>query len=97
MAITFLDLIGALFWPLILSAAVWAIAIYALAEKDQISKVVEALTETNGINENAGRKSAFSPKHDVSLPHNNSRATASSSGGWFQIQFRRPSHKASTY
>lgn len=44
MATTFLDLIVVLMWPLAFSAAAWAIAIRALAETDEISKVVEALT-----------------------------------------------------
>lgn len=51
MPITFLDLMVALFWPLVLSAATWAIAIHALAERDQISKVVETLTRPNGVKE----------------------------------------------
>lgn len=40
----FLDLIVLPFWPLALSGAAWAIAINALAEPDEISKVVETLT-----------------------------------------------------
>jgi hypothetical protein len=51
MPITFLDLMVALFWPLVLSAAIWAIAIHALAERDQISKVVETLTRPSGVKE----------------------------------------------
>jgi hypothetical protein len=49
MPITFLDLMVALFWPLVLSAAIWAIAIHALAERDQISKVVDTLTRPSGV------------------------------------------------
>ena len=51
MPITFLDLMVALLWPLILSAATWAIAIHALAERDQISKVVETLIRPSRVNE----------------------------------------------
>jgi hypothetical protein len=51
MPLTFLDLMVALLWPLVLSAATWAIAIHALAERDQISKVVETLTRPSGVKE----------------------------------------------
>jgi hypothetical protein len=44
MAITFLDLILVLLWPLVFIGAAWAIATNALADKDEISKVVESLT-----------------------------------------------------
>ena len=72
MATTFLDLMVMLFWPLVSSAAVWAIAIYALAEKDEISKVVEALTRPNGVDDK--RKAwrlAFPSEHKVSLRRGN--------------------------
>ena len=49
MPLTFLDLMVALLWPLVLSAATWAIAIHALAERDQISKVVETLTRRSSV------------------------------------------------
>ena len=55
MVTTLLDLIVVPLWPLILSAAAWAIAIKALAETDDISKVVETLTRSNGVEENAKR------------------------------------------
>ena len=98
MATTFLDLIVMLFWPLVSSAAVWAIAIYALAEKDEISKVVEALTRPNGVDEK--RKAwrlAFPSEHKVSLRRGNLSAIASGDGGWFQVHFRRTRHTAPTY
>ena len=59
MATTFLDLIVMLFWPLVSAAAVWAIAIYALAQKDEISEVVEALTGPNGVDEKRKAGSKF--------------------------------------
>ena len=55
MVATFLDLIVEPLWPLVLAAAAWAIAIKALAETDEISKVVETLTRPNGVEENAKR------------------------------------------
>ena len=55
MVTTLLDLIVLPLWALILSAAAWAIAIKALAETDDISKVVETLTRSNGVEENAKR------------------------------------------
>ena len=55
MATTFLDLLVVLLWPLALSAAAWVIAINALADTDEISEVVEALTQPNGADENAKR------------------------------------------
>ncbi len=52
---TFLDLIGALFWPLALSAAAWVIVINALSGTDEISEVVETLTQPDGFKDNAKR------------------------------------------
>ena len=54
MAATFLDLIVVFLWPLVLSAAAWAIATKALAETDEITKVVEALTRRNEENAKRG-------------------------------------------
>lgn len=48
MAAMIFELSIALLWPAVLFAAVWAIAAYALSEKDQISKVVETLTQRIG-------------------------------------------------
>ncbi len=90
MATTFLDLIVVLLWPLALSAAAWVIVINALAETDEISKVVEALTRPNGAEENAKRG-------EVSLRRSNLSAIASGDGGWFQVHFRGTRHKAPTY
>lgn len=45
MGAAFLDMIVVLAWPLVLSAAAWAIAVHALAERDEISVVVAALTQ----------------------------------------------------
>ena len=87
MATTFLDLIVVVLWPLVLSAAAWVIAINALAETDEISEVVQALTRPNVIEENAKRG-------DVSLRRSNLRARASRDGGWFQAHFRRTRHTA---
>jgi hypothetical protein len=53
MLTTFLDLIAVSLWPLALSAAAWAIAITALGERDEISKVVETLTQPHGVEESA--------------------------------------------
>ena len=80
MATTFLDLIVVLLWPLVLSAAAWAIAIYALAETDEISKVVEALTRRNEENAKRG---------EFSLRPSNLSANPSGDGRWFQVHFRR--------
>jgi hypothetical protein len=90
MATTFLDLIVVLLWPLALSAAAWVIAINALAETDEISKVVEALTRPNGAEENAKRG-------EVSLRRSNLSAIARGDGGWFQVHFRGTRHKGPTY
>jgi hypothetical protein len=95
MATTFLDLIVMLFWPLVSSAAVWAIAIYALAEKDEISKVVEALTGPNDVDEKRKAWRLASPsEHKISLRRGNLSAIASGNGGWFQVHFRRTLHTA---
>ena len=48
MLTAFLDLIVMLAWPLVMSAAAWAIAVYALAETDEIASVVEFLTRWRG-------------------------------------------------
>jgi hypothetical protein len=97
MATTFLDLIVMLFWPLISLAAVWAIAIYALAEKDEISKVVEALTRPNDVDEKRKAWRLASSEHKVSLRRGNLSAIASGDGRWFQVHFRRTRHTAPTY
>ena len=74
----FLDLIVVLLWPLVLSAAAWAIVINALAETDEISKVVESLDRPNGLEVIA--------KHgNVSLRRSKLSAIASGDGGWFQV------------
>jgi hypothetical protein len=52
MATTLLDLIVVL-WPLAFAAAAWAIFINTLAETDEISKVVEALTRPKGVEDKA--------------------------------------------
>ena len=53
---TFLDLIVMLFWPVVSAAAAWAIAMYALAQKDEISEVVEALTGPMAFMKNGKRE-----------------------------------------
>ena len=78
MATTFLDLIVVLLWPLALSAAAWVIVINALAETDEISKVVEALTRPNGAEENAKRG-------EVSLRRSNLSAIAGGDGVDFRF------------
>ena len=82
MATTFLDLLVVLLWPLALSAAAWVIAINALADTDEISEVVEALTQPNGADENAKRG-------EVSLRRSNLSAISSGDRGWFQVRFGR--------
>jgi len=52
---TFLDLIGALFWPLVLSAAAWVIVINALSGTDESSEVVETLAQPDGFRERSKR------------------------------------------
>lgn len=52
MSTTLLELIVVL-WPLVLTAAAWAVATNALAETDEISKVVEALTRPKGVEDKA--------------------------------------------
>jgi hypothetical protein len=49
MATTLLDVIVVALWPLVFSAAVWAIAFNALAETDEITRVVQALTQPNAV------------------------------------------------
>ncbi len=46
MATSLVDLLLVLIWPFLFSAAVWAIAIRALGEADEISAVVQALTRS---------------------------------------------------
>ncbi|MBL8884766.1 MAG: hypothetical protein JNL45_17125 [Hyphomicrobium sp.] len=53
MVSTFLDLIGTLLWPLVLSVAAWVIVIKALAGTDEISEVVQTLTRPDGVEKNA--------------------------------------------
>ena len=84
---TFLDLIVMLFWPLVSAAAAWAIAIYALAQKDEISEVVEALTGPNGVDE---KRKAWS---NFSTPQQFERNCKRRSD-WFQVHFRRMRHTA---
>lgn len=90
MTTTFLDLIVMLFWPLVSSAAVWAIAIYALAQKDEISEVVEALTGPNGVDEKRKTRSNFSKPQQ--FERNIKRRS-----GWFQVHFRHMPLTAPTY
>jgi len=52
MLASILDLAAVLTWPLLLSAAAWAIAICALAEPDEISKTVKALTRPSRMQQN---------------------------------------------
>lgn len=82
MTTTFLDLIVMLLCPLVLTATAWIIAIKALAEPDEISKVVEALTRPNGVEERAKRGVGF-------LGSGNLSAISSGDGGWFQVHFKR--------
>jgi hypothetical protein len=84
---TFLDLIVMLFWPLVSAAAAWAIAIYALAQKDEISEVVEALTGPNSVDEKRKASSNFSTPQQ--LERNCKRRS-----DWFQIHFGRMRHAA---
>ncbi len=58
MASAFLDLIGTLFWPLVLSVAAWVIVINALSGTDEISEIVQTLTRPDGIEKNAKRGGA---------------------------------------
>ena len=98
MAITFLDLIAVLLWPLVLTAAVWGIAIKALAETDEISKVVETLIQPNGADEKQKPwKSAFSPEHKICPPRGNLGAIARGYGVWFQVHFKPTRHPNSTF
>lgn len=57
MLTAFPDLIVALLWSLVLSAGAWLIAIMALADVDEISQVVAALTRTSGVE--------TSPRHQI--------------------------------
>jgi len=63
---TFFDLIVMLFWPVVSAAAAWAIAVYALAQKDEISEVVEALTgpqeSIDALTKAAGFQYQYDPK-----------------------------------
>jgi hypothetical protein len=81
MATMFFDLIIVLLWPLVLSAAAWLISINALADADEISEVVEALTQANSADGNANR--GISPRRS------NSRAISSGDGARFQVRFGR--------
>ena len=85
---TFFDLIVMLFWPVVSAAAAWAIAIYALSQKDEISEVVEALTGSNGVHEKRKAGSNFSTPQQ--LERNFKRRS-----GQIQVHFRRMRH--STY
>jgi hypothetical protein len=84
MATTILNLIAVLVWPLALTAAAWIIAVEALAETDEISKVVEALIPTNSIEQE--------PKHDAVSPGSSLGATANRNRHWIQVHFRRARH-----
>lgn len=57
MLTAFPDLIVALLWSLALSVGAWLIAIMALADVDEISQVVAALTRTSGVE--------ATPKHQI--------------------------------
>jgi hypothetical protein len=84
---TFFDLIVMLFWPLVSAAAAWAIAIYALAQKDEISEVVEALTGPNGVHEKRKAGNGFSTPQQ--FERNFKRRSDR-----FQVHFRRMRHTA---
>ena len=49
MGATLLNIAGLLVWPLGLSAAAWFIASHALAERDEISKIVDTLTSPDRL------------------------------------------------
>lgn len=87
MATTFLDIIFILFWPVVLSAAAWAIAIDALAETQKNPDVVDALTRPIGVQDNAKRAEA-------TLRRSHLPETASGNKKWFQVQFGRNAHLA---
>ena len=53
MGATLLDFVGVLLGPLALSAAAWFIAVNALAERDETSQVVDALTLLDRVEESA--------------------------------------------
>lgn len=53
MATALLDLVFAFLWPIVLIAGICFLAIFALAEKDQMTTVVEKLIPPHGIDEGA--------------------------------------------
>ncbi len=87
MAAPLLDLIVVLLWPLVFSAAAWVVAIKALAETDEISDVVEALTRPHNVEDNVKLGQAFPRRSNLS-------AKACSDEGWSQVHFRRMHHTA---
>ena len=79
MGATLLNIAALLVWPLGLSAAAWFIASHALAERDEISKIVDTLTLPDRIEQIA--------KPVNVAPHvSASSAAATGDGGWFQVQ-----------
>lgn len=62
---TFLDVLANLFWPFVISAAAWAIAVFALAQPSELSKLVKSLTGTKAA---AGGMAKPSPS-DARPPH----------------------------
>lgn len=87
MATTFLDIIFILFWPVVLSAAAWAIAIDALAETQKNPDVVDALTRPIGAQVHAKRA-------DTTLRRRHLPETASGNNKWFKVQFSSNAHLA---
>lgn len=82
MEISFYDLIVMLLWPLVLSAAAYFIASNALAERDEISEVVEVLTLPNSAGE-------IERHGSVSLRRRKVNAVVRSGRGWLRVHLRR--------
>jgi hypothetical protein len=87
MAAAFLNLVVAVLWPLILAAIAWGIAVKALAERDEISKVVDALTGPDSLEKAAKQQSgARNSRNSDSMKR---------SGDLFRAAFKLTRHSAS--
>ncbi len=78
---SYIDLIVMLSWPLALSSAAWFIAKNALAETDEISGVVKALTRVGAAEEDV--------EFEVDSPPGIPTATPVGGRGWIGLHLNR--------
>lgn len=67
----FLDVLANLFWPFVISAAAWTIAVCALAQPSELSQLIKSLTGTKATAGGIAKPSLSDPRaaHSTPAPH----------------------------